>query len=115
MKKIFFARIASAIFSLLAFATPAQADTVPGWYVGAGAGATFPGDARAQVGGVNNTISYDTGWDILGDIGYGWANGIRVEGELNGNRAETGRIGGGSGGVQGRLNNFDVMGNVYYD
>jgi outer membrane protein OmpA-like peptidoglycan-associated protein len=115
MKTISFIRFAALAIVLLSFIAPAKADTIPGWYIGAGAVGNFPLDAKATGSGVNDTVQYDTGWGILGDLGYAWSNGIRAEGELSESRANVDKVTGGIGSASGRINNFDVMGNMLYD
>ncbi|MGE3624207.1 MAG: OmpA family protein [Bdellovibrionales bacterium] len=104
----------AAAIALMAFAAPAKADPVPGWYVGAGAAATWPTDSETNVNGTNNKIEFDTGWGVVGSVGYGWANGLRAEGEIGQFRTNADEVNGLSG-SNGRVNNVDFMGNLYYD
>jgi outer membrane protein OmpA-like peptidoglycan-associated protein len=100
--------------AFLATAMSAKADPVPGWYIGAGAGANFPTDTNPSVNGTDNKVSFDTGWEILGDLGYSFYNGLRVEGELSEARANADKVRG-LNATNGRINNLDAMGNVLYD
>jgi len=100
--------------AFLATAMSAKADPVPGWYIGAGAGAQFPTDTNPNVNGTDNKVSFDTGWEILGDFGYSFANGLRAEGELSEARVDADKVNG-LNATSGRINNLDVMGNLLYD
>lgn len=100
--------------AFLASAASAKADPVPGWYVGAGAGATFPTTTSPSVNGTSNKITFDTGWEVLGNVGYSFYNGLRAEGELSEARANASKVNGVSA-TSGRINNLDVFGNLYYD
>ena len=113
MKKISLFGIVGAI-ALLVSTVSAKADPIPGWYVGAGAAATMPTDSDSTVGNADNKITFDTGWGVLGDLGYGWSNGFRAEGEIAEFRTNADKINGASG-INGRINNVDFMGNLYYD
>ncbi|HEU0118480.1 MAG TPA: hypothetical protein VFR09_07585, partial [Alphaproteobacteria bacterium] len=62
MKKISVSVLALA--AVLA-APVAHADSIPGWYVGAGAGATFTPDGVTNTPGADhNNLIYGTGWNI---------------------------------------------------
>src|SRR5690242_16049653 len=112
MKKFFM--LAATVAILLASFTAAKADPVPGWYMGAGAGAQFPTDTDTNISGTTNNITFDTGWEVLGNVGYGFSNGLRAEGELSEHRANADKVNGASA-TSGRINNLDLMGNLYYD
>ena len=111
MKKI----LGLATFAILLSAASAKADPVPGWYLGAGAGAAFPTDSSPNVNGTSNKVTFDTGWEVLGDFGYGFNNGLRAEGEFSEARVNADKVNGVSGGTQGRINNLDIFGNLLYD
>ena len=114
MKTISTYSIAAVALALLATAAPAKADPIPGWYIGAGVGATMPTDSDQAVGNRDNKIDFDTGWGVMGDLGYGFNNGFRAEGELAEFRANADKVNG-NGGINGRINNVDLMANLYYD
>ena len=86
-----------AFIAFLAAAGSAKADPVPGWYVGAGAGATFPTDTSVSVAGTSNKITFDTGWEVLGNFGYSFNNGLRPEAELSEARTNADKVNGASG------------------
>jgi OOP family OmpA-OmpF porin len=113
MKKIFGLAAVAAI--LLATLSPAKADPVPGWYVGAGALATFPTETSPNIAGTSNQITFDTGWGVLGNVGYGFNNGFRAEGEVTENRANVDKVNGATSSASGRINNLGIMGNLLYD
>jgi OOP family OmpA-OmpF porin len=112
MKKIY--GLAAATGVLLALNSPAKADTVPGWYAGAGALAQFPTDTTPSVAGTDNKITFGTGWGVLGDVGYAWPSGFRAEGELSYSRTTADQVKGVNA-TSGRINNIDLMGNLLYD
>jgi len=115
MKTISTYSIAAVALTLLASSVPAKADPIPGWYIGAGVGATMPTESDEAVSNRDNKVTFDTGWGVMGNLGYSWANGLRAEGELAEFRANADKINGVSGGISGRINNVDLMGNLYYD
>jgi outer membrane protein OmpA-like peptidoglycan-associated protein len=110
----FFALVALAALFIFSPITSALADTVPGWYIGAGVIGTQPVNSTAEVNGVDNKVDYDFGWGVMGDLGYAWHNGIRAEGELAYARANANKVNGVTEN-SGRINNLDVMANLYYD
>jgi OmpA-OmpF porin, OOP family len=115
MKTISTYSIAAAALTLVAFAAPAKADPIPGWYIGAGVGATQPTNSKETIGNRDDKVSFDTGWGVMGNLGYGWEDGLRLEGELAEFRANADKINGVDGGINGRINNVDLMANLYYD
>jgi opacity protein-like surface antigen len=72
---------AAALAALLATAAPACA---AGPYVSGNVGASFLQDADNSNSSpvVDVKSSYDPGWVVSGAAGYGFANGLRVEGEI---------------------------------
>ncbi|HUY68754.1 MAG TPA: OmpA family protein [Alphaproteobacteria bacterium] len=114
MKKISFFKF--IVFTAL-FLTPlafANADTVPGWYIGAGVIGSQPIDSTANVGSTNNKVDYDFGWGVLGELGYAWHDGWRTEGEFAYARSNVNKVNGVTEN-SGRINNLYLMGNLYYD
>ena len=94
-------KLRSALLAATVLAAPvaARAEAISGIYVGAGAGANFlqpqresttvPGSAfgfggtynpitNASTTG-NSSVRFDTGYRLLGSVGYGFGNGLRVE------------------------------------
>lgn len=85
---------------------PVSATVTTGAYVFGDIGANWLRDAHSR--GVNTTYSYDTGWVGLVGGGWGFGNGIRVEGEL-------GHRGSDVSNTSGSTSANSLMGNVYYD
>lgn len=73
--------LAAALAALLATAAPAYA---AGPYVSGTVGATFLQDADNSNSSplVDVKSSYDPGWAVAAAAGYGFGNGLRVEGEI---------------------------------
>lgn len=86
---------------------PAQAQTTPGSYVLGGAGLSLLEDARDR-GAANTTHEFDPGWTGLGAVGYAFANGLRLEGELGYRRN-------GVDNGPGNASAWSLMGNALYD
>ncbi len=110
---------ALALVAALCAASAAHADTTPGWYVGAGAGASLPQDPSVRDSrGKFNARDEDVNLDLLGNAGYAWHNGLRVEGEYFHNQNNTNHFddvaGAGSQG-SGHITNNAIFGNVLYD
>lgn len=116
--------------SLLAFAAAlfvapaAHADTTPGWYAGAGAGATFPVDpTEHSPEGKHQLKDHSTNLDLLANGGYAFANGLRVEGEYFHNQYNTKTVENvvvrglnvGDRAAGGHLINNAVFANGFYD
>ena len=99
--------------------SPANAGHFNGWYIGLEAGATWNSDNSAAFGEVvPNTlpvdINYDTGWAVLGTMGYAFANsGWRIEGEFGYRDNDIDNINGVRTG--GEHNTMSLMANVLYD
>lgn len=103
-----------ALAAVLLAPIVAHADQTPGWYVGAGVGGTMTPDSITRPSTRNNTLQYDTGWNLNGNGGYAWDNGLRLEGELLHSRADIDKIKG-AGGGNGHLSNTDLFANAFYD
>jgi OmpA-OmpF porin, OOP family len=61
------------------------AEQVKGFYVGAGAGLTIPMDDEIEsktAGIATHKLSFDPGWLVNGQVGYGYGNGLRTELEV---------------------------------
>ena len=129
MKKILLATAAAA--PLLGVAG-AHAQPITGLYVGAGAGLNFLQDTELTTrGGVRNSLdfngastrgkaTYDLGWGIVGSLGWGFGNGLRVEVEGSYRQNDVSTIRGFGplppfGRVGGSQNSYGVMANVLYD
>lgn len=72
------------------------------------------------------TTEYDTGWGIAGRLGYAWASGLRVDGELSYRRNDVDKSNfvGTDGvnffnqtdeGASGHARQIAIMANAYYD
>lgn len=102
--------------TLLAFAAAfvaapvaqASAETIPGWYAGLGAGATLQQETGTDTSGVSNYKFSKPGYDVLGDVGYAWNNGLRLEGEAFHNNSVVKNN-------DGSLANTDLFANALYD
>lgn len=71
-------------FALLAMPSFA-AQQVKGFYVGGGAGLTIPMDDEIEsktAGIATHKLSFDPGWLVDGQVGYGYGNGLRTELEV---------------------------------
>ncbi len=99
--------------------SPARAQPVSGFYVGAGAGISLLQTEHAQVGPVGDSgvaptaakISFNGGVVGIGSLGYSLGNGLRVE--LEGGYRENGQRHAGSG--NGRETKLGAMANVLFD
>ncbi|MGG5822131.1 outer membrane protein, partial [Falsiroseomonas sp. HW251] len=76
--------------TVLALPVAAQAQPVTGLYVGAGAGVNWlsESDLKPQTPAVNaatgaGKVSFNTGFVGVVSLGYGFGNGVRVEGEFS--------------------------------
>jgi outer membrane protein OmpA-like peptidoglycan-associated protein len=106
--------------TLLALPIAASAQPVTGLYIGAGVGVNLMQDeAVKSVGGVathGTKLDTNLGPATVGSVGWGFGNGLRVEGEFayryNGLDKVTGP---GGGSVSGSEQKFGPMVNVLYD
>ncbi|MGH6718340.1 MAG: OmpA family protein [Alphaproteobacteria bacterium] len=85
-----------------------------GWYIGMGAGATFPNNSDVNGGGTSTDIDFDTGWTIAGTLGYAYGNGIRTEIELGYRENDIDQLSGLANGL-GDSDAFNAMVNFLYD
>jgi outer membrane protein OmpA-like peptidoglycan-associated protein len=113
MKKLSISAL--AMVAALVAASAAHADTAPGWYVGAGVGASLPMDPTIHEGNGRSTGGRmeDVNVDALGDAGYAWNNGLHLEGEYFHDQNNMNRIG--SYNSAGHLSNNAAFANVLYD
>lgn len=92
----------------------AHADQTPGWYVGAGVGGSQTEDSRIGNRPNASEAYFNPGYDLNGNFGYSWTNGLRLEGELWHSRAEIDAVHGAQT-SSGHLSNTNVFANAYYD
>ncbi|MGB9152982.1 MAG: OmpA family protein [Alphaproteobacteria bacterium] len=114
MKKLAVSTLALAA-ALVAVPVVAHADETPGWYVGAGVGATMGQDPIIHgVTGEHSARDEDFNLDVLASGGYAWDNGWRLEGEyfhnqININNEDS------RANPAGHVLNNDLFANVLYD
>ena len=101
------------------FAGGASAQPVTGLYVGVGGGANFMQQQQVRIAPAGAAPAYgrsgfDTGYVALGNVGYGFGNGLRVEAE--GNYRSNDATSGSSGVIaNGRERKYGPMVNVLFD
>lgn len=109
--------ISVSAIALSAMAVPVQA-TPKGWYLSLGGGVNMPQDASFVItppGGPGATVpvEFDTGWAVMGSIGYRWDTNWRLEFELafrqNDWESTPGPVN------TGEISQFSQMLNVAYD
>jgi len=107
---------ALALVAALVAAPVAHADTTPGWYAGAGVGATLPVDTSVYNRfGQHETRAEDVNLDALANGGYAWSNGLRLEGEYFHNQNNFNHAGNTSVQGSGHISNNALFANVLYD
>jgi len=125
MKKL----LLGTVGALALCAVPAQAAHFNGWYVSLEGGANWVDDWNHQqvttngLGVITDTDpaneSYETGWAVLGSVGYAWHNWrLEVEGGYRSNDLD--RLvqfdpGPTQLATSGQVNHWSIMGNVLYD
>ena len=107
---------ALALIAALTVASAAHADTMQGWYAGAGFGATFDNDPTIHSSTTTSRTAEEqrADLDLLGNVGYAFGNGFRVEGEYfhNQNNIKTVEAATAAGG---HISNNALFANVFYD
>ena len=110
----------------LAFATAANANDLRGTYFALEAGVSWAGDNGAfqsTTGAVTSSAlfaaEFDTGWAVLGSVGYAFSNGLRAELETGYRKNDIDRLTPitptGPVATDGELGEFTVMANLLYD
>jgi opacity protein-like surface antigen len=102
--------------SALAFSTPALAEGP--YYVGAHVGLSLFSDSDASQGGGSATISYKTGFDIGGVVGYRYNENFRFEGEFSYKGADMDKVSAGGQSAtlsDSSLSTYGFLVNAYYD
>ncbi len=104
-----------ALVAALVATSAAHADTTPGWYAGAGVGATIAVDPTLRsVSGKHDAEDENLNLDVLGNAGYAWSNGWHLEGEFFHNQNNTKSVPGFTG-AGGHVSNNVLFANVLYD
>ena len=115
--------LAGGLLGLSVAAGGARAQQITGIYIGAGAGYSILQNQAPTVDAVvsyapsshvTTTSNYDGGFGVVGSIGYGVGNGVRleVEGSYRDNQQTRDTA---PGSPVGRESKYGVMGNVLYD
>lgn len=109
--------LSASILALSVMAAQAQA-TPKGWYVSLSGGVSMPEDTSfvtTPPGGPAATVpvEFDTGWAVMGSVGYRWDSNWRLEFELAFRQNDWERTAGGTN--TGELSQFSQMLNVAYD
>lgn len=99
--------------SVLSHSPASAQQPTTGPYVSLGAGAQWLNDAKTSGAGVNTKYRYETGPLVIGALGYGFGNGIRVEGELGYRHSDVKSAS--TGTATGATNATDLMLNGLYD
>ena len=104
-----------ALVAALVATSAAHADTTPGWYAGAGVGATIAVDPTLHsVSGKHDAEDENVNLGVLGDVGYAWLNGWHLEGEFFHDQNNTKSVPGYTG-AGGHVINNVLFANVLYD
>ena len=110
---------ATLLAACVGFGAAAAAQPVTGLYIGAGGGANFMQQQQTRLAlpgaaPIYGRAGFDTGYAAVGSIGYGFGNGLRIEGEGNYRRNEFGSSPTGTG-VSGHEEKYGAMANVLFD
>ena len=106
-----------AAIALLCAALPgvAGAQNRPvGFYIGIGAGANFAEDSEITRSGINTEADLNTGYAILGALGYGFDMGLRAEVEFGYRENTVDSLRGAANG-RGDYRAYALMANLLYD
>ena len=111
--------------TILSLPLAAQAQPVSGLYIAGGGGFNWTQSTQIDLANVNTAagragkVEFDKGYAVLGSIGFGFGNGLRLEaeGNLRDNDIDNLRLNGLStlGQQAGRVRNYGAMGNVLFD
>jgi outer membrane protein OmpA-like peptidoglycan-associated protein len=110
-------RIALGVLVAGVAAGTATAQPISGLYVGAGVGGNWREQVVSGAAGQNRT-DWGWGWAAVGSVGWGFGNGIRVEGEVSyrDNQVDGMRLSGQRNFVAGGTNRqLGLMANALYD
>ena len=103
------ALLTGAAFVGFSGAAAMAADT-EGWYVGADAGVNFAQDTKFDS---TDKVKFDTGYGILGQVGYDFRGPLRAEAELGWRSNGVNKINAAK--AKGSIDPATLMFNVYYD
>ncbi len=103
--------LSAALFGVVAWSCGAWAEQ--GFYVGAGVGANFAGDADVSGAGTNADVDLSAGFGAFGTAGYAFGQGLRLEAEFGLRRNDVDSILGAAG--TGEIESWSLLGNVVYD
>ena len=101
--------------TIVALPATLHAQPVNGWYIGAGIGVNdlLDSSVNKPSAGVGNKLTSNLGGALVGSVGYGYANGLRTELELNGRTQKSHfKI---PAGASGNSSTYGAMVNVLYD
>ena len=98
---------------IVAMAGSASAEQ-PGPYMSLGVGANFLNDADLTGTGVTDKAEFNTGWAVMGAVGYAFDKNWRSELELGFRRNDIDKLTNG-GGNSGNVDGASLMGNLLYD
>lgn len=74
-------KVSGALMVASLMTSASYATTVDGMYVDLGAGATLTQTQHSRSGGSSSQVGHSPGFNGFGAVGYGFGNGLRVEGE----------------------------------
>lgn len=101
----------TAAFGVFAFGASAADPAGP--YVGLGGGLHMPRNSDLSVGANARTADFDSGFLALGTLGYKFAEGLRLEGELGWREADVDNFSGTA--WTGSQKTWSTMANLLYD
>ncbi len=106
----------AALALVLAAPFSAQAALPDGWYVGINTNMVFQREGDSEVSNITNNVEYKDGWGLSGYAGYGWGNGLRLEGEALYRHSSVDAVTGtNAGAAGGGLHNTALMMNALYE
>ena len=101
--------------TIVALPATVHAQPVNGWYIGAGIGVNdlLDSSVNKPAAGIGNKLTSNLGGALVGSVGYGYANGLRTEIELNGRTQKSHfKV---PAGISGNSATYGAMVNVLYD
>jgi OOP family OmpA-OmpF porin len=109
--------LSAALVALLPFAAHAQSKATDGVYVSLGAGLNLLDESDETANGRSGKTKYETGYAVLGAVGYGWGNGLRteLEGGYRNNTLKSSTFAGTNSNGNGSVSSLSLMANAIYD